>query len=78
MKSRGMAVRTHRQTVEAVEAFSEEFAEPSLADWFIAARGLHRNFYNGDLDDWDFLMHRRRVHQFVDRMLVLTKSENET
>ena len=75
MKSRGMAVRTHRQTVEAVEAFSKEFREPSLADWFIAARGLHRNFYNGDLDDWDFRMHRRRVHQFVDRMIELTNAE---
>ena len=75
MKSRGMAVRTHRQTVEAVEAFSEEFDEPSLSDWFIAAQGLHRNFYNGDLDDWNYLLHRRRVRQFVERMIELTNSE---
>ena len=75
MKSRGMAIRTHRQTVEAVEAFAQEFGEPSLADWFIAAQGLHRNFYNGDLDDWNFVLHRRRVHQFVNRMFELTNSE---
>ncbi len=72
MKKRGLAARSHRQTVEAVEALSEEFGEPSLADWFIAAQGLHKNFYNGDLEEADYLNHRIRVHWFVDRMIELT------
>lgn len=72
MKRREMPVRTHRQTVEAVNALADEFESPSLADWFIAAQGLHRNFYNGDLDDADFLNHRRRVIWFVERMIELT------
>ena len=50
---------------------AEETNTPSLSDWFIAAQRLHSNFYNGDLDDWNFLLHRRRVHQFVDRMIDL-------
>ena len=39
MKRREMPIRTHRQTVEAVNALAGEFETPSLADWFIAARG---------------------------------------
>ena len=72
MKRREMPIRTHRQTVQAVNALAEEFETPSLADWFIAAQGLHRNFYNGDLDDADFLNHRLRVIWFVERMNELT------
>ena len=72
MKRREMPIRTHRQTVQAVNALAEEFETPSLADWFIAAQGLHRNFYNGDLDDADFLNHRLRVIWFVERMIELT------
>ena len=74
MKRRSMSVRTHRQTVEAVNMLAEEYNSPSLADWFIAAQGLHRNFYNGDLDDADFLNHRLRVVWFVERMMELTRA----
>ena len=72
MKRREMTIRTHRQTVEAVNGLAEEFDTPALADWFIAAQGLHRNFYNGDLDEADFLNHRLRVIWFVERMIELT------
>ena len=71
LKRREIASRTHRSLVEGVEMLAEETNTPSLSDWFIAAQRLHSNFYNGDLDDWNFLLHRRRVHQFVDRMIDL-------
>ncbi len=74
MKRREIPVRTHRQTVEAVNMLAEEFDSPSLADWFIAAQGLHRNFYNGDLEESDFLNHRLRVIWFVERMMELTRT----
>ncbi len=72
MKSRGIESRTHRSLVEGVEMLAEEFQTPALADWFVAAQRLHSNFHNGDLDDWNFDLHRRRVHRFVNRMIELT------
>ncbi len=71
LKRRGIESRTHRSLVEGVEMLAEENNIPSLADWFVAAQRLHSNFYNGDLDDWNFELHRGRVHQFVDRMIEL-------
>ena len=72
MKERGNPVRTHRQTLEAVDRLAEEFGIPSLADWFIAAQGLHRNFYNGDMEEIDYLNHRRRVIWFVEKMIEMS------
>ena len=72
MKNRGIESRTHRSMVEGVEMLAEELNTPSLSDWFIAAQRLHSNFYNGDLDDWNFLLHRRRARQFVEQLIDLT------
>ena len=72
MKNRGVETRPHRSLVEGVEMLAEDFKTPALADWFVAAQRLHSNFYNGDLDDWNFDLHRRRVHRFVNRMIELT------
>ena len=72
LKKRGIASRTHRSLVEGVETLAEDFETPALADWFIAAQRLHSNFYNGDLDDWNFMLHRQRVRWFVEKMLELT------
>ena len=77
MKERRTPVRTHRQTLEAVDRLAEEFNMPSLADWFIAAQDLHRNFYNGDMEEIDFLNHRRRVIWFVEKVIELTNSETD-
>ncbi len=73
LKRRGIESRTHRSLVEGVEMLAGELDTPSLSDWFIAAQRLHSNFYNGDLDDWNFVLRRRRVHQFVNRMIELTE-----
>ena len=72
LKKRGIASRTHRSLVDGVEMFAEEFETPMLSEWFIAAERLHSNFYNGDLDDWNFSRHRLRAVWFVERMLELT------
>lgn len=73
LKDRGVAHRTHRSLVEGVDRLAEEWETPELADWFIAAQRLHSNFYNGDLDDWNYEHHRLRVHWFVEKMLELTE-----
>ena len=75
LKERRIESRTHRSLVEGVEILAEEFETPALSDWFVAAQRLHSNFYNGDLDDWNYLLHRRRVRHFVERMIELTNSE---
>ena len=75
LKKRDIESRTHRSLVEGVEMLAEENNLPALADWFVAAQRLHSNFYNGDLDDWNFALHRRRVHQFVDEMIELANAE---
>ena len=72
MKSRGIESRTHRLLVEGVESLAEEFKSPVRADWFVAAQRLQSNFYNGDLDDWNFDLHLRRVHGFVKRVIKST------
>ncbi len=72
-KDRGVAHRTHRSLVEGVDRLAEEWEIPILSEWFTSAEGLHRNFYNGDLDDWNYERHRLRVHWFVNKMLELTE-----
>ncbi len=71
LKNRGVAHRTHRSLVEGVQKLAEEWDAPELSDWFIAAQRLHSNFYNGDLDDWNYEIHRLRVIWFVEKMVEL-------
>ncbi len=72
LKKREIGHRTHRSLVEGVQKLADEWETPILYEWFIAARRLHANFYNGDLEDWEYEEHRLRVHWFVERMIELT------
>ena len=73
MKRRGMEAKSHRSMVQAVEQFASEYQEPSLADGFSTARYFHSNFYNGMMEDYEFVLDRLRVHRFVNRMMELTR-----
>ena len=59
--------------MQAVEDLSIEFEDPSLADGFAVARYFHSNFYNGMMENHEFLADRPKIHRFVERMLESTK-----
>lgn len=73
MKRRGMEAKSHRSMVQAVEQFSAERDEPEIAAGFAIARYFHSNFYNGTMDDYEFLADRPKVHRFVSRMLEIAE-----
>ena len=76
MKRRGMETKTHRSMVQAVEKFAQEAEDRSLRDMFGVARAFHSNFYNGMMEDYEFVLDRPTVHRFVDRMLEQTSGED--
>ena len=76
MKRRGMEAKSHRAMVQAVDQFSDELNDRSLRDMFLAARFFHQNFYNGTMEDYEFVLDRPTVHRFVDRMLEQTSGED--
>ena len=74
MKRRGMKANSHRSMVQAVGQFAQETNDRSLRDMFVAARLFHQNFYNGTMEDYEFVLDRPTVHNFVERMLELNAS----
>ena len=76
MKSRGIELKTHRAMVQAVEELAAEYEDQSLDDGFAVARYFHSNFYNGTMEDYEFLSDRPKVQRFVKRMLELTNGAN--
>ena len=76
MKRRGMKANSHRAMVQAVEQFAQETHDRSLRDMFLAARFFHQNFYNGTMENYEFVLDRPTVHNFVERMLELSASAN--
>ena len=61
----------------AVRRLAEEYAEPSLRDWFQGAELCHINFYHGVMDDEALDFARQRVHQFVTRIQELIRLQND-
>ena len=76
MKRRGMRANSHRSMVQAVDLFAEEQNDRSLRDMFVAARFFHQNFYNGIMEDYEFVLDRPTVHRFVERMLELSEQSD--
>ena len=75
MKSRGVEVKTHRAMMHAVEDLAIEFKDTSLASEFATARYFHSNFYNGTMENHEFIADRPKVQRFVKRMLELTNDD---
>ena len=76
MKSRGIEVKTHRAMVQAVEDLAIEFKDPSLANEFAAARYFRSNFYNGTMENHEFVADRPKIHRCVERMLEISDGGN--
>ncbi len=73
MKRRGMEAKSHRSMIQAVENFAEDAEDRSLRDMFAVARAFHSNFYNGNMEDYEFILDRPTVQRFVERMLELSR-----
>ncbi len=73
MKRRGMEAKSHRSMVQAVEKFADEAEDRSLRDMFAVARAFHSNFYNGNMERYEFILDRPTVHLFVEKMLDLPR-----
>ena len=76
MKRRGMRANSHRAMVQAVDLFAEEQNDRSLRDMFVAARFFHQNFYNGIMEDYEFVLDRPTVHRFVERMMEISNQSD--
>ena len=73
MQRRGMKASGHRAMVLAVQEIAKDIEYPPLNGLFASARALHANFYHGFMEDYEFAVDRENVHQFVNRMIALSR-----
>ena len=68
---RGQRLASHNSFRDAAELLSDEYHDPSVEYGFAHAERFHRNFYHDDIGDYELDVLRRRVHDFVHRVLSL-------
>ena len=67
----GRRLGSHNSFRDMTERLSDQHNDASIEYGFAHAERFHRNFYHGDLGDYELDVLRRRVHDFVHRVLSL-------
>ena len=68
---RGWKHRTHRDMKNASQRLADECDDQILAGGFAAAEKFHKNFFHDEMEDYEIVVDRPTVHQFVNRVLDL-------
>ena len=69
--SQGHRLGSHNSFRDTAERLSDEYNDASIEYGFAHAERFHRNFYHGDMGDYELDALRGRVHDFVHRVLSL-------
>lgn len=67
----GRRLGSHNSFRDTAERLSDEHDDPTIEYGFAHAERFHRNFYHDDIGDYELDALRRRVHEFVHRVLSL-------
>lgn len=67
----GRRLGSHNSFRDTAEQLSDEYNDASIEYGFAHAERFHRNFYHADIGDYELDALRRRVHDFVHRVLSL-------
>ena len=68
---RGWKYRTHRDMKNASQRLAEEYGDPFLVGGFAIAEKFHKNFFHDEMEDYEIVVDRPAVHEFVGRVLTL-------
>ena len=71
MQERGWPGTTHRALSFSAERLAREYDDSAIRAGFVTADRFHRNFYHDFLEDYDFVIGRPVVREFVERVLAL-------
>ena len=72
-QARGWPHESHRSLKNAAIDLSHEEEDPLIEAYFLAAEKFHRHFYHDSMEDWERDADRPLVHDFVQRVLRITK-----
>ena len=68
---RGWKYRTHRDMKNVSQRLAEEHNEPLFVGGFAVAEKFHKNFFHDEMEEYEIVVDRPYVHQFVNRVLEL-------
>ena len=68
---RGWKHRTHRDMKNVSQRLTEEHNEPLFIGGFAVAEKFHKNFFHDEMEEYEIVVDRPYVHQFVHRVLGL-------
>ena len=68
---RGWKYRTHRDMKNVSQRLAEECNDPLLIGGFTTAEKFHKNFFHDEMEEYEIVVDRPYVHQFVHRVLEL-------
>ena len=68
---RGWKYRTHRDMKNVSQRLAEERNEPLFVGGFAVAEKFHKNFFHDEMEEYEIVVDRPYVHQFVHRVLEL-------
>ena len=68
---RGWKYRTHRDMKNATQRLAEEYGDPFWIGGFSIAEKFHKNFFHDEMEDYEIVVDRPAVHQYVARVLAL-------
>ena len=71
MQERGWPGTTHRALSFSAERLAREYEDAEIRAGFVTADRFHRNFYHDFMEDYDFVIGRPIVREFVERVLAL-------
>lgn len=70
-KQQGWHNRSHDDLFDVIERLASNLNDVRLRDWFRRASLLHRNMYEGYMDDQGIAIGRRQVRRLVHRLEAL-------
>ena len=68
---RGWSHHTHRDLKISTQRLADEYDDLSLVSGFALAEKFHQNFIHDEMEDYEIVVDRPAVHNFVNRVLDL-------
>ena len=68
---RGWNHRTHRDMKNVSKRLAEEYDDPLLIGGFAVAEKFRKNFFHDEMEEYEIVVDRPYLHQFVHRVLGL-------